>query len=166
MTTSLGRELQNPALEHVPVSVDLYWQGPQVPTPHKSVEDRRLSAATGRHKSRNGFLMGNRWPLRREDLVFVTTNGTPIGPSNIRRVISRMAVEAGIDGDLNPYELRHTATSLLSAAGVAPELLADVLGHRDTRMVFRHYRHQVTPTISVAADHIERALAQGAYQGA
>jgi hypothetical protein len=46
----------------------------------------------------------------------------------------------------------------MSASGVAPELLADALGHKDTRMVHHHYRHQVTPTISVARDRIEDAL--------
>jgi len=43
-------------------------------------------------------------------------------------------------------------------AGVAPELLADLLGHVDTRMVFRHYRHPITPTIDVAAPNMDRAL--------
>ncbi|MGH8925312.1 MAG: tyrosine-type recombinase/integrase [Acidimicrobiia bacterium] len=65
---------------------------------------------------------------------------------------------AGIDGSVTPYDLRHTATSVLSATDVAPELLADLLGHVDNRMVFRHYRHPVTPTINVAAKHIERAI--------
>jgi integrase len=122
----------------------------------------RTVEALRRHRTaqiEERLLMGDRWPLRWEDLVFVTTNGTPIGPTNLRRVISRMAFEAGIDGGLTPYDLRHTATSLFSASGVAPEVLADLLGHRNTRMVFRHYRHPVTPTISVAADHIEGALA-------
>jgi len=72
--------------------------------------------------------------------------------------VTNLVEEAGIEGRVTPYDLRHSATSLLSAAGVAPELLADLLGHVDTRMVFRHYRHPVTPTISVAADHIESAL--------
>ena len=102
--------------------------------------------------------MGDRWPLKWADLVFVTTNGTPVSPSNMRRTVTNLAEEAGIEGKVAPYDLRHSATSLLSAAGVAPELLADLLGHVDTRMVFRHYRHPVTPTISVAADHIETAL--------
>ncbi len=102
--------------------------------------------------------MGDRWPLRWGDLVFVTTNGTPVSPSNMRRTVAALAEKAGIEGKVTPYDLRHSATSLLSAAGVPPELLADLLGHADTRMVFRHYRHPVTPTISVAADHIETAL--------
>jgi hypothetical protein len=40
---------------------------------------------------------------------------------------------------------------------VSPEILADLLGHKDTRMVNHHYRHQVTPTITVARDRIEDA---------
>jgi integrase len=102
--------------------------------------------------------MGPLWPATWEGLVFVTQNGTPIDPSNLRRIVTAMAAEAGIDGRVTPCDLRHTATSVLSVAGVAPELLADLLGHVDTRMVFRHYRHPVTPTIDVAAAHLERAL--------
>lgn len=115
---------------------------------------RRHRAAQAQEK----LLMADRWPLAWQDLVFVTTNGTPIGPSNLRRIISDLAVEAGIEEVVTPYTLRHTATSLLSAVGVAPELLADLLGHRDTRMVFRHYRHPVTPTVRVATEFIEAAL--------
>ena len=59
---------------------------------------------------------------------------------------------------MTSHDLRHTATSILSATGVAPELLADLLGHVDTPMVFRHYRHPITPTIDVAARFIDDAL--------
>lgn len=111
-----------------------------------------------RAQAEERLLMADRWPRRWESLVFVTSNGTPLDPGNVRRLVAQLATEAGIDGTVTPYSLRHSATSLLSASGVAPELLADLLGHRDTRMVFRHYRHQVTPTIAVAADHIEAAL--------
>ncbi len=104
------------------------------------------------------LLMGDRWPAAWADLCFVTSAGTPLDPANVRRVVAGIAAAAGIDGRVNPYDLRHSATSLLSAAGVAPELLADLLGHRDTRMVMRHYRHPVTPTVDVAAEHMGRAL--------
>lgn len=104
------------------------------------------------------LLMGDQWPIKWGDLVFVTSNGTPLDPSWARRTVSKLTAEAGIEGHLAPYDLRHTATSLLSAAGVAPELLADLLGHADTRMVFKHYRHPVTPTVDVAATHFDRAV--------
>ena len=124
------------------------------------IEPRALSALQRHRKAyaEERLLMGDRWPLKWQDLVFITTNGTPISPSNMRRIIDNLARDAGIGGKVTPYDLRHSATSLLSAAGVAPELLADLLGHVDTRMVFRHYRHPVTPTISVAAENMERAL--------
>ena len=38
--------------------------------------------------------------------------------------------------------------SLLSAAGVRLEDVADVVGHATTRMTHQVYRHQVTPTVS------------------
>ncbi len=99
------------------------------------------------------LLMGDRWPLQWETLVFVTSNGTPLDPSNVRRLVAKLAAEAGIDGNVAPYDLRHTATSLMSAAGHSAEKLADLLGHRDTRMVFKHYRHPVTASVDVAADY-------------
>lgn len=64
----------------------------------------------------------------------MTPNSRPLDPANVRRAVRRIAGAAGIDGSVTPYDLRHTATSVLSATGVAPELLADLLGHVDTRM--------------------------------
>lgn len=117
-----------------------------------SLRDHRKRQAEER------LLMGDLWPMKWQDLVFVTQNGTPISPANARRTVRKLAAEAGIDGPVTPYDLRHSATSLLSEAGVAPEMLADLLGHVDTRMVHRFYRHPVSPTIRVAADHIDSAL--------
>jgi integrase len=76
-----------------------------------------------------------------------------LGESNLRKFVSRVARAAGIEGRVTPYDLRHTATSLMSAAGHSAEKLADLLGHRDTRMVFKHYRHPVTASVEVAADY-------------
>lgn len=45
--------------------------------------------------------------------------------------------------------------SLLSHQGVSAEQLADLAGHVDTRMVMRHYRHPVVPTIEAAAAPME-----------
>ena len=73
-------------------------------------EHRKLSAE-------ERLMMGDRWPAKWGALLFVSENGTPINPSNLRRLIDRFAQDAGIEGVLNPYDLRHTATSLISAAG-------------------------------------------------
>lgn len=125
-----------------------------------TIPPRALDALRNHRKrqAEERLLMGDRWPMKWQDLVFVTQDGTPLSPANVRRMVRNMAAEAGIDGRVTPYDLRHSATSLLSEAGVPPELLADLLGHVDTRMVHRFYRHPVSPTIRVAAEHIDTAL--------
>ena len=83
------------------------------------------------------------------DLVFVNAIGRPIDPANLRRTLRRETVAAGL-GEWHPHELRHSAASILSAAGVPLEEVADVLGHDGTRMTALVYRHAVTPSVSSA----------------
>ena len=52
---------------------------------------------------------------------------------------------------LTPHELRHTRATLWSAQGVPQHLIADLLGHRDTRMLERVYNHTTTDTPTVTA---------------
>ena len=87
-------------------------------------------------------------------LVFTTTIGTPINPSNLRRSFRRVTTAAGL-GRWHPHELRHSAASLLSAAGVPLEVVADVLGHDGTRMTALVYRHAVSPTVGAAMAPME-----------
>ncbi len=82
-----------------------------------------------------------------DDLVFTTTEATPIDPSNLRRQFARLTEDAGL-GTWHPHELRHSAASILSAAGVPLEHIADTLGHDGTRMTALVYRHAITPTIT------------------
>jgi integrase len=42
---------------------------------------------------------------------------------------------------LTPHDLRHTAASFFIAEGANPWMLAEILGHRDTRMIDRVYGH-------------------------
>jgi integrase len=109
---------------------------------------------------------GESWSARwaAEQLVFTTTAGTPIDASNLRRYFRRACEAAGV-GRWTPYEMRHTAASLLSADGVPLELVADVLGHDGTRMVAQVYRHAVAPTVDVAAERMERLLGEGGHEG-
>lgn len=120
-----------------------------------------LAAALRRHeKSLNDerVVMDSEWPSEWRDLVFVSERGTPLDPPNVRRLVAQLAADAEIEGRVTPYDLRHTATSILSANNVPAESLADLLGHADTRMVFRHYRHPVLPAVTVAYEHMHEAL--------
>jgi integrase len=85
-----------------------------------------------------------------EALVFTTTNGRPVDASNLRRYFRAACKAAGI-GRWTPYEMRHSAASLMSAAGVPLEHVADVLGHNGTRMAALVYRHVLAPTVEAGA---------------
>jgi len=90
-------------------------------------------------------------------LVFATVLGTVIDPANLRRSFRHLTNLAGL-GDWHPHELRHTAISLLSDAGVPLEQIADVAGHSSTRMTGDVYRHAVTPTISAHVKTMDALL--------
>lgn len=104
---------------------------------------KALKAHRGRQK-RQRMLVGSEW--QDHGLIFTTGFGTPLDPSNLRKRFSDLTNKAGL-GHWAPKELRHSAASLLSAAGVPLEQIADVLGHVDTRMVQHVYRHRTTSSI-------------------
>jgi integrase len=109
-------------------------------------------AALCRHKAAQAaarLKRGARWSQEHVGIVFTTATGTPIHPANLRRLVQDVATAAGI-GKLAPYDLRHTAASLLSDAGVLNHELADLLGHTTTRMVEMHYRHRLSDSVDVA----------------
>ncbi len=74
-------------------------------------------------------------------------------PSNLRRWLSQLAEEAGIEGTVTPRSMRTAAGSLLSHDGIALERIADLLGHRDIRTLQAHYRRPVAPSVDTATDY-------------
>jgi integrase len=97
-------------------------------------------------------------------LVFTTQIGTWIEPRNFLRMFDRVVDAAGL-GKWHPHELRHSTVSLLSAAGVREEDVADIVGHATTRMTHNVYRHQVTPTIDAGRAAMEQIFAIGGQIG-
>jgi integrase len=90
-------------------------------------------------------------------LVVTTAGGAPVDPSNLRRTVRRLAKAAGIflERELTPYELRHTAASLLVEAGLPLEVVSDLLGHKTPRMLLEVYRHR---SKRVVGEHLEVRL--------
>ena len=98
-------------------------------------------------------------------LVFTTSTGTPIDPSNLRRAFAKLANAAGL-GHWHPHELRHSAASLLSAAGVPIEQISDVLGHAGPRTTAAVYRHLVSPSVNAGKQPMEMMFAGDIAHGA
>ena len=117
--------------------------------------------ALRRHQARQVAqvaLMGEYW--QDLGLVFPTSRGTLLDPANLRRALRTVTEQAGL-GRWHPHELRHSAASLLSAAGVPLEEVADVLGHTSTRVTSATYRHRTTPTVDAAAGPMEALFKAG-----
>lgn len=73
--------------------------------------------------------------------LFLGQAGGLLRPNNFRRRHFDPAVLLAGLAPLTPHDLRHTAASLFIAEGANPWMLAEILGHRDTRMVDRVYGH-------------------------
>lgn len=89
------------------------------------------------------------------NLVFRTEVGTALDPSNVRRAVSRLGRRAGIE-HLHPHLLRHSTASLLSAAGVPLESIADVLGHKSANVTAAVYRHRLPGAVSAGRDPMQQ----------
>ena len=97
--------------------------------------------------------------------MFTTTIGTPIDHWAMQRDFAKVTIKAGI-GDWQPRELRHSTVSLLSAAGVPLEQVADVTGHSTTRLTGEVYRHSVRPAVETARLTMDRLFASNTDQDA
>jgi integrase len=73
-------------------------------------------------------------------LLWTAEGGGPVHGSTFRKVLRAACQTAGIE-PIAPNELRHSSATWMVARGVSPVDLADVLGHRSTRMIEQHYRH-------------------------
>jgi integrase len=73
--------------------------------------------------------------------LFLRTNGRPWGKSEQQRPLAAACTAARIDPPVNFHGLRHTYASRLAMKGVPLAVIATQLGHRDTRMIEKHYGH-------------------------
>jgi integrase len=74
-------------------------------------------------------------------LLFTSPSGSVLRPTNWRARFFNPAAKNAKLQPLTPHDLRHTAASLFISAGANPWMLAEVLGHTDTRMIDRVYGH-------------------------
>lgn len=94
---------------------------------------------------------GKRW--HETGLVFVSTVGTALDPSHVRRDFRRAIREAdGVDpSEWTPRELRHSFVSLLSDNGIPIEEISRLVGHSSTATTEEVYRKQIRPVVQTGA---------------
>lgn len=92
------------------------------------------------------------------ELVFPTRGGTLLNPNYVTLTFRRAVKRAGVE--VRPFHaLRHTAASLLLAAGLTPEVCAKLMGHASIGMFYQTYADLLTPAAQDAARRVERFLA-------
>lgn len=99
--------------------------------------------------------------------VFQTRRGAPLSIQNFAsRDWKRILAAAGLSTRA-PEQLRHTAATLMLAAGEAPTYVARMLGHSDCRMLFSIYARFMPGALGRAdGSAIERAIHSGGEMAA
>jgi integrase len=94
-------------------------------------------------------------------LVFCGDAGQPRQLRGVRAAFKRVTARAGIGGDWQPRELRHTFVSVLSDAGIDIEQIADAAGHVSSNVTRTVYRHQIADVVARAAEAMDRVFGTG-----
>ncbi|MFF3319346.1 tyrosine-type recombinase/integrase [Streptomyces sp. NPDC003035] len=89
--------------------------------------------------------------------VFTTSTGRPVEPRNVYRSFTRVAASAGLRV-IRLHDARHGCATLLTAAGVAPRVVMEILGHSQISITMDVYTHVVQDTQREAISHMDRLL--------
>lgn len=98
---------------------------------------------------------GEKW--QEGGYVFTTRTGRPVEPRNVYRSFTRVAQSAGLRV-IRLHDARHGCATLLTAAGVAPRVVMEILGHSQISITMDVYTHVVQDTQREAISHMDRLL--------
>ncbi|WP_019549330.1 tyrosine-type recombinase/integrase [Streptomyces sulphureus] len=137
---------------------ELYSDGPKgrrsraIPLPAMCVAPlrwHRMRQAAAKRKA------GEKW--QDSAYVFTTGTGRPVEPRNVYRSFTRVAKSAGLRV-IRLHDARHGCATLLVAAGVAPRVVMEILGHSQISITMDVYTHVVQDTQREAISHMDRML--------
>lgn len=93
-------------------------------------------------------------------LVFLNKNGRPLDPKNVDDHLKEVFEKAGLPR-MSFHKLRHTAATLMVAAGVELHQVMQQLGHSQISLTANLYAHGVTESQRRASDILERVIERG-----
>lgn len=94
------------------------------------------------------------------DLVFPTSEGTPIRGGNLLKYFKRLLERAGLP-QMRFHDLRHTSATLLLTAGVHPKIVQERLGHSQIGLTLDTYSHVLPSMQEEAANKMDNMLTNG-----
>jgi integrase len=92
------------------------------------------------------------------ELVFATTTGTIIDPSNLRNRSFKPLLERAGLRPIRFHDLRHTCATLLLSRNVNPKIVSEMLGHANIAITLDTYSHVLPDMQQKATQAIEEAL--------
>jgi integrase len=96
---------------------------------------------------------------QQHDLVFATSEGSPLMPRNLKRRHFRPILKtAKLPDDFRLYDLRHSCATLLLAAGENPKVVSERLGHASITLTLDVYSHVLPTMQQAAAERLEKLL--------
>ncbi len=87
--------------------------------------------------------------------LFVTKEGTPVDPANVRRAMLRVLKAAKLPLHFTPHCLRHTYASILLADGVSPVYVQEQLGHATIELTVSTYGRWLKKKAPGALDRLD-----------
>ena len=101
------------------------------------------------------LVAGDAW--RENDMIFPSTIGTLMDPSNLYHNFKRMLKRAGLP-DIRFHDLRHTAATLMLQQGTHPKVVQERLGHSDISLTLNTYSHVLPGMQDEAAGKLDELL--------
>jgi|ADGO01.1.fsa_nt_gi Site-specific recombinase XerD len=100
-----------------------------------------LLAMLRKHRERQEQLrsVARRWTD--SGLVFTSSVGTAIEPSDLSREFKKVLKRAGLPENLRFHDLRHACATLLIVMGVHPRVVMEILGHSQIGTTMNIYAH-------------------------
>ena len=95
---------------------------------------------------------GDRW--QEHDLMFPSTLGTPMDPSNMYKDFKDTLKMADLP-DIRFHDLRHTAATLMLQQGTHPKIVQERLGHSDISLTLNTYSHVLPSMQEEAAEKMD-----------
>jgi integrase len=139
--------------------------GEYVEGPPKSARSRRTIAIPNvlvgelrQHRAQTNaerLLLGSHWSD--EDRVFANESGGPIGATTIRKALDAATERAGLP-HLRVHDLRHSAATMLIAAGGSLSAAQELLGHATQSLTADLYAHVLDEQRRGTAALIDRTM--------
>ncbi|ODT62162.1 hypothetical protein ABS71_16125, partial [bacterium SCN 62-11] len=114
-----------------------------------------------RHRSeqlQHRLYLGPDWKGGDHDFIFTNTQGGPLNINSLHQSFKELLKVAGLPSSFRPYDLRHSAATIMLQGNTPPKVAADRLGHSTTRLTLDTYSHVMPSMQRDVADKFESLL--------